>query len=413
MEALALNFEIPANTSRFRLLSLGLFFFLTFTNFANLWMTVFYLMFALALIAPQFQVALPKKTWIIFLLLLSLAFGTSLMSINAVDPSVIAPTELLRFARYDFKKYLPSDESLLLRAIAILKVAASFLVASFELSRPGSKKDFLFAFEMIFRTLLFFWFFQFGFYHLTGMVLDPSGAGRFVGTSSEGLLFRATGFFNEPGTYGNVMFALAVIRFLLLRKGFDLWNRVLFVSLLGSFSLFGWFFAALLVLVLTRWTKESVIKFLSIGGVSAIVIGPIFAQYFAYRLDREVSTSYSLATKVWAYDSWLQQGLWRQFIGNWGWNDCGCLYNDSGLFFVILNEFGLTALLLGIGFIIYNFKKLRIRLGFLLAGMMLLKMGFLQPLMGVFWATYLSRYLERRPGHPTEPFTTRWEKSNV
>jgi hypothetical protein len=379
-----------------RLSLLVVFIFLTFTNFANLWLSVFYLCFAALLAFFSLERKLPRTVWVIFFGLLSLAFLTGLLSVQAMDPGITAPEILLRFARYEPEKYFPAEGMLLVRVVGVLKVTLAFLATSLLLRDRGDRRELHRAFEIIFRVLVLFWFVQFLFYHLTGIVIDPSGAGRFLGNSNEGLLFRATGFFNEPGTYANVMYSMAVIRFMMLRRRIDFWMKLLLLSLLGSFSLFGWFFAALLCVLFYSWRRKPRVELLAGGGLLALFMGPAAYEYYTYRLDREVESSYSLATKFWAYESWLDQGPWRQFLGNWGWNDCACLYNDSGLFFVLLNEFGLLALMAAVGFIIYNFLQGRRRLSGLLSGMLFLKMGFLQPLMGIFLAVYFFRWGGRR-----------------
>jgi hypothetical protein len=372
-------------------LFLSLFLFLSFTNYANLWISVFYLFFLLAWSLPLIRTKIDSRVWIGFFAILAIAALTGILAIDAFDPTIEVPGVLSAFSRYDPLKYFPSESSLLMRSIGFLKVGLAFLVVGFETADSNDRRPLLVAFEAVFRTFVLFWFLQSGIYYLTGVVLDPSGAGRFLGYSGGGMIFRGTGFLNEPGTYANVMYLMAVIRFLIRGKRLDLWNSLLILSLMASFSLFGWFYSMLLLAVLLKWTQKTLVATVVAAVLGMVLFGGFIESYMAHRLDREVESSYSLATKFWAYESWQSKDLWRQFWGSWGWNDCACLYNDSSLAFVVLNEFGLIALLGLLIFVGRNLIFKRFNLFLMLSGMLFLKSGVTQPALGIFLGFFLGK----------------------
>jgi hypothetical protein len=179
---------------------------------------------------------------------------------------------------------------------------------------------------------VFFFLIQFVAYYMAGIYVDYFS---FIGLESRNFggsfslpffsgFMRASGLFNEPGTYACFMAPMISIfyRYVDSRKDYFVFTLALFTLIL-SFSTFGLLFFVLIVFFL--------VSSLIIKTISVFLICFLGFPYFYWKYFSSLSNMTNVEGFLWGRGGFNSEG----FAFSQGGAD-----NDSGLFFYVLQNFG-------------------------------------------------------------------------
>ncbi|WP_157781985.1 hypothetical protein [Vibrio splendidus] len=208
----------------------------------------------------------------------------------------------------------------------------------------------VFGLIILIQTISHYLFFDLDFYKILGGT-EPQRA-------YDGSLYRPGGLFLEPGTYGVFVGPFVLLYCFCVQK----LNRYNFLALLSLFLTFSSFAHYYLILSLLSIYRNHIFKSPRTMLISGVLVVLFLLPVFYYTFERFTSLTEASGTidkKLSAYNYLFRQSNERILNGiGIGFNDCQCLYADTGLWYSSFYLIGIYSFLVVLAIVcIARYKK--------------------------------------------------------